>query len=606
MGLINLQTNLKSLRFGNDRFHGGNSGQPYIQTPIPEQLGDFGTLDTDFLLRGGSRAVTDSVKDVERLGKYFTDLRNPSGLLFVAKQNLLSRTAVRTQSSGFLLNEGVYTPISTLIEAGGVAFGLHVNKQGLNPFNGPGSLRTYDDVVNPELGDAFSIKNTSKNRLVNLFGAKMLIPSNNISNPRFLKDDISINPQSLLSYKGGPGSILGIGSTQIKLTNPTVKNYIKVINDVNYLTYSIRALNAATVKTIQSSPINQQSLEPQSLTGNNALSQVDIAADEYDLNNYRSVKTYIPALHQIDFRRALIQAIQDNAKGITTLMSDAPSYNPVDNKTLEQRVNLGDPGNASNKNLMSYTNGYISGSTSGSASENSFDKINVLPIYQSEGPALTSEKPVNDLVKFRIGVYDLTGDKNIPKNYIHFRAFLNSISDQYDADWNPTQYIGRGEKFYTYGGFNRKVSLSWTVAAQSKIELIPMYKKLNYLASVCAPDYSSKGYMRGNIVTLTVGGYFYEQPGIITNLSYEMNDDNATWEIGINDDGNYDKSVKELPHVIKVTGFNFIPIHEFVPRLQQNSYDPTGNVLTDLNQYGPERYIALNNGVDNNYGKTQQ
>jgi hypothetical protein len=593
MGLINLQTNLKSLRFGNDRVHGGSSKQPYIQTPIPENSGGFGVLDTDFILRGGSRAVTDSVKDVERLGKYFTDLRNPSGLLFVAKQNLLSRTAVRTQASGFLLNEGVYTPLSTLIEAGGVAFGLHVNKQGLNPFNGPGSLRTYNDVVNPELGDVFSIKNTSKNRLVNLFGAKMLTPSNNISDPRFLKDDISYNPQSLLSYKGGPGSILGIGSTQIKLTNPTVKNYIKVINDptVNYLTYSIRALNTATIKTIQSSPINQQSLEPQSLTGNNALSQVDIASDDYDLNNYRSVKSYIPALHQIDFRRTLIQTIQDNANGVTTLMSDAPSYNPVDNKTLEQRVNLGDPGNASNKNLISYT--------SGSASNNSYDKINALPIYQSEGPALTSEKPVNDLVKFRIGVYDLTGDKNIPKNYIHFRAFLNNISDQYDADWNPTQYLGRGEKFYTYGGFNRKISLSWTVAAQSKVELIPMYKKLNYLASVCAPDYSTMGYMRGNIVTLTVGGYLYEQPGIITGLSYEMNDDNATWEIGINDDGNYDKSVKELPHVIKVTGFNFIPIHEFVPRLQQLEFDDKGNL--SANPYGSERYIALNNGVDNNY-----
>jgi hypothetical protein len=281
-------------------------------------------------------------------------------------------------------------------------------------------------------------------------------------------------------------------------------------------------------------------------------------------------------------------------------MSDAPSYNPVDNKTLEQRVNLGDPGNASNKNLISYASGsgrkYF-----GAASENSFDKINALPIYQSETAAKTTEKDVNDLVKFRIGVYDLTGDSNIPKNYIHFRAFLNSISDQYDADWNSTQYIGRGEKFYTYGGFNRKVSLSWTVAAQSKVELIPMYKKLNYLASVCAPDYSTSGYMRGNIVTLTIGGYFYEQPGIITGLSYEMNDDTATWEIGINDEGGYDSSVKELPHVIKVTGFNFIPIHTFVPRLQQLDFDKEGNLSTD--PYGPERYIALANGSGNNYGE---
>ena len=114
MGLINLQTNLKSLKFGNDRIGGGNSKQPYIQTPIPDQIGEFGFLNQDFILRGGSKAVTDSATDVVRLGKYFTDLNNPSGLLFIAKQNLLSRTAVRTQVSTGLLNEGVYTPLSDI------------------------------------------------------------------------------------------------------------------------------------------------------------------------------------------------------------------------------------------------------------------------------------------------------------------------------------------------------------------------------------------------------------------------------------------------------------------------------------------------------------
>ena len=54
-----------------------------------------------------------------------------------------------------------------------------------------------------------------------------------------------------------------------------------------------------------------------------------------------------------------------------------------------------------------------------------------------------------------------------------------------------------GEPLYNYQGFDRTINLSWTVAAQSKQELIPMYKKLNYLASVCAPDYSNTGYMRG-------------------------------------------------------------------------------------------------------------
>ena len=49
---------------------------------------------------------------------------------------------------------------------------------------------------------------------------------------------------------------------------------------------------------------------------------------------------------------------------------------------------------------------------------------------------------------------------------------------------------------------------------------MPMYQKLNYLASVCAPDYSSNGYMRGNLIELTVGGYLYNQVGIMKGINY--------------------------------------------------------------------------------------
>jgi hypothetical protein len=127
-----------------------------------------------------------------------------------------------------------------------------------------------------------------------------------------------------------------------------------------------------------------------------------------------------------------------------------------------------------------------------------------------------------------------------------------------------------------------------------------MYKKLNFLASSLAPNYSPIGYMRGYMVQLSIGGYFYEQPGIITSLSYEMNEDNDTWEIGINDEGGNDNTVKELPHIIRVKGFNFIPIHRFVPRLQQNKFNGPKN---SVSEYGSERYIALSAGYTTNYDK---
>ena len=64
---------------------------------------------------------------------------------------------------------------------------------------------------------------------------------------------------------------------------------------------------------------------------------------------------------------------------------------------------------------------------------------------------------------------------------MHFRAFLDTINDNYTSEWNSTKYVGRGENFYTYQGFDRKVSFGFTVAAQSKVELMPMYRKLNFL-----------------------------------------------------------------------------------------------------------------------------
>ena len=101
MGLVDLSTNLKSLRFGKDRVGGGDSGQPYIQKEIPDSLSDVGFLSTggpDFLLRGGILVPNRVIDDVSRLSKMFTDVKSPNEILFTAKQQLLSRINVKTQA----------------------------------------------------------------------------------------------------------------------------------------------------------------------------------------------------------------------------------------------------------------------------------------------------------------------------------------------------------------------------------------------------------------------------------------------------------------------------------------------------------------------------
>jgi len=286
---------------------------------------------------------------------------------------------------------------------------------------------------------------------------------------------------------------------------------------------------------------------------------------------------------------------------VSSILSLAPNYVT---QNANQLFNQGDPGKSNPtvnliggvgtgpKNVWNY-----SFSPSGSMAKTALDKITALAMYTGE--TVDTISSTNDSCQFNIAVIN-NKDQGATNTYIHFRAFLDSFSDNYGADWKDVQYVGRAEKLYNYAGFNRDISMSFTVYAQSKAELIPMYKKLNYLASTLAPDYSEAGYMRGNIVKMTVGGYLFDQPGIIRSLNYTIPME-STWEIAINNtDGKADSSVKQLPHMIKVTGLAFTPIHKFVPALANTS---DGLIFANTGIENPaERYIALaNNNETNNY-----
>jgi len=551
---------MKSLKYGNDQLGGGNSGQPYIKASIPDGFNDLQLANNDFILRGGSLTSKDSATDVLRLGKMFKDTKSPNGLLFIAKQNLLSRTAVKTQTSG-TPNGGVYTPLSTLAQAGLIAFGTHLNKQGLNPFAGTGAYSNNSNLYEVRMNEyneeaSNTIYGYLKNRLIGLYTSKIDGVYSDLGS--FSKtNSISPSPLNILSYDGGPGSVLGVGKTNIRfasnltVSNPSSPKYNKTIFFPN---------------------------------GSTLYTQKNLSGDQgAELNFARNSNWFTPNIQ--DFRKLLREELEKNGPKYpttnapwTTTIPKAPDY---ETENIEARVNIGGknkfgPGDRQGKNLISYTTGSGIGPV---------DRINSLSIYQSSSVASTAEKPVNDLVKFRIAVID-NSNPNL-KTFIHFRAFIDNFSDSYNATWNPVTYLGRGENFYTYSNYTRTISMGWTVAAQSKQELIPMYKKLNYLASSLTPYYTPKGYMTGNLVQLTVGGYLYEQVGIINSITYDIPEE-SPWEIGINDAGGDDTSVKELSHIIRVTNFSFTPIQDFIPSLQSG-------------ENGSSRYISLSDGGNNNY-----
>ena len=220
-------------------------------------------------------------------------------------------------------------------------------------------------------------------------------------------------------------------------------------------------------------------------------------------------------------------------------------YNNI-NINKETRVGLGNPGKIS-RNRISYFEQDV----------DTRDKINMIDVKEEPLDGIEENR---DLIQLEFQV--LTPEKTF---YLAFRAFLDSFDDSFDASWNNTQYLGRADNFYTYTGFERSINIGFKIAAQTREEMEPLYRKAATLASVTAPTYGEKGrFMRGSLAKVTVGDYIFEQPGIIDSVQYSWQTD-YPWEISFQNPEIGDKKGDQiLPHVLDVS-VSFKVIHDFTP-----------------------------------------
>ena len=239
MPLINFQTDLTNLPWGKDKRDGGDSNQPYVTKDIPTGL-ESDDLPVrsgpDFIVRGGLKSVSNALDDVSRLAQMFIDTKNISaGLGFIAKQNILSRTSVKTPASfglgyaglapyvfsegsggleatgGGNINQGVYTPIGTIATALGNGLGFHANLLGLDPFS-PMTGVVEGSLFNGNLG--LNTYEAATKKFNETAEGNRLVIFNNRAN------EVGNNPDvNVYSYSGGPGAVLGIGKTNIKFAD---------------------------------------------------------------------------------------------------------------------------------------------------------------------------------------------------------------------------------------------------------------------------------------------------------------------------------------------------------------------------------------------------
>jgi hypothetical protein len=517
MSLATMNSDLTKLKFGKDRPNGGSSNQPYIRK---DPNGDRKTGGRDFLIRGGTLSVSKTADDVERVTKMFGDLKSPNGILFTAKQNLLSRVATlstKNQLSQVVslgLNDGVYLPTSTILSTALLPTGIKLNKQGINPFR-----NTSDGISSNNL---FGLINSLNPLSIPLYYDKDILTNEKLS-PLYnftkkLKDANGV-PITLMDYAGGPGSIIGIGRTIIKSYNFNSFNFRKFasVSPVNFYFYKYNIQNLLT---------NDKKGGVNPITLNN-LSRFLRFGDENNL--YEDVDVL-----------------------------SAPESNKISDPEFRSR----DKGNLVDSNkekIRPSIPNFRNINTPKSGDNEPLDYLNATPIYSSSiGKDVDSEDgKYKDLIKFRIGIFD--NDDLGQKEYIHFRAYITTFSNPINASWTESYYAGRGEPSYSYQNTKSSISLNFQIAAMSKSELEPIYFKLNHMVSAMHADYSQSGFKRGSIFELTLGDYCLNQPGILNSFNISPIQD-SPWEL---EDGS------QLPFYLDVSGFEFSPIYNFVPQRQK-------------------------------------
>jgi hypothetical protein len=210
------------------------------------------------------------------------------------------------------------------------------------------------------------------------------------------------------------------------------------------------------------------------------------------------------------------------------------------------------------------------------------DKINATDVSTDKEVVLLSDDeiyPTNtkDIIRFYFE------DAIQGRHVIAMRATITGLSDSFSPSWSRIDILGYPAGAYSYNTFERSVSFNFIVAATSRSEMIPIWRKLNYLATYTMPDYVGNR-PTGPFMRLTLGDLYKNAPGFIESLSYSVPDE-TTWDIADDYDKDDNPDAKQLPTVIEVS-VTYKMISNYLPQKLGAAYDlgrvkAPGNWLAD-------------------------
>ena len=541
----------------------------------------------------------------EKISKFLFDTKSPNGLLFTTKQLLLERQNPKTT-----YQRRIYSPTSTILQAGVSAFGGHLNKQGLVPFERSyyiGGRDGYNDVIG-------NLNKLGINRLLGLYSSKINTEyKNTLSEIEF---NISNQPGILISYAGGP-STLGVpfGRTRIRLVNSArtpQRNFdyrsrteSSIVNGNIIISKGPAVYNTLNFGTINTgltgvSLLYYDEAKKLNITANTLTSVANLDQPSFGKTNiFQRAKPSKGENNVYVFNYAqLLDPGTVQASGSLTSMVAVSHKNGASNTLTDFRGKINSTSLGSGIPSTSYKvfNREITYDTSITTYQGNFKNgARVLNPNIAISPDQTEKGTLGeDIIDFNVTSIS-NGGSNV---LLDFKAYIEDFSDTFNGEWEAFKYVGRGENFWKYKGYSREFNINFNVVALSRADMLYNFRKLNYLGSLLTPDYSSVGFMRGNLVKMTLGNYFNGVPGIIKTITYTPVFE-AGWDINRNVDGtnilkNSSLYTGQLPKLIKVN-LSFTPVHKYVPKLGE-SYIGIRGIHNNLAKNKVQRIIPDEDG----------
>lgn len=534
--------------------------QPYIlrgiqraDNPEPQNWG-FGNPIDDGLVRGGLTTSTERAGlDLVRLGSFFLSVK---GILWSATQIGLQR------SNKF---NRIWTPANFLGAVGGQHLGFKPDRSG---FLGLDKTGRYQKVVGEGFKDKLRIIYNDVPMISNqlgpfptqvlsggidsVYGIGITNTSRFVNSFQAASKTVIIQSRNLIPFGIGaalPSVPVPIPTSGLLKINPYSpfddgNNKFVLIDKVHERTYGKALVDAKSVDFGQADSLSDFGVTtPEFPQENSTLEEgieekIKIGLHSQDL--YKS-DGLDPSLNDIaDYNMLTYTKIQELAKdrkdnGTTTdfrkklLPSSRGNLNSTDYTTenIENstKFGFGNPGKLSDKRNNQFGVDF----SKLSDFKGHYDEIQVEKIGNPNATTAGGDLPDIVPLIFRLG-------KATNTSTLQFRGTISGLTENFSPSYNEIKYSGRAEPVYVYDSFKRDISFSFKVYATSRVEMQPLWTKLERLSTYTMPRYGTNGYSApGNDASdsnlrLTIGSLYKDTPSILTSLSYTYSDE-TPWDI---------------------------------------------------------------------------